>query len=104
MQLFEVVENKNCRKHIRKCYTLKQPILKSLIDNFSEFGFLEMQYFSQFSPTAKDCFKIYVDDCLYINGVLNDFNLYLTVSKANIDFIAVFETALTAWILNTYKN
>lgn len=98
MPLFEVIENKNCRKHLRKSYTLYTPILPSLMESLAEFGFLEMQNFSQFSPFAKDCFKIYADDCLYINGILNDYHINLTVSLTNINFIAIFETELTKWI------
>ncbi|TAF75998.1 MAG: hypothetical protein EAZ53_04745 [Bacteroidetes bacterium] len=104
MQLFEVIENKNCRKHIRKCYTLKTPLLPSLIESLAEFGFLEVQNFSQFSPLSKDCFKIYADDSLYINGILYDFQIHLTVSLANINFIPIFESELTKWILLQKTN
>lgn len=100
MPLFEVIENKNCRKHIKKCYTLNIPLLPSIIEIFSDFGFLEMQNFSQFSSKAKDCFKIYEDDTLYINGILYDYNINLTVSLANKDFIYIFESKLTKWILD----
>lgn len=98
--LFEVVDNQNCRKYLKRCYFLKVEITRGLIPYLSDFGFLEMQEFSKFSPSAKDCFKISVDENLYINGVINDKLLYLTVSKSNETFVPVFEKKLVEWLLS----
>jgi hypothetical protein len=98
--LFEVVNNQNCRKYLKKCYYLKVKITHDLIPYLSDFGFLEMQEFSKFSPIAKDCFKISVDENLYINGVIDEYLLYLTVSKANENFVPIFEQKLVEWLLN----
>lgn len=93
----EIITVKNCIKYLKRCYVLRKTVDKALMERLAFYGFLELNEFSRFSPLSKDVFKIYMDDMMNIAGVLDDTQIFLTVSKHNLGFIDVFEGEVKSW-------
>lgn len=95
---FKIIESKNCRKYLKRCYELSILIDKSLIEVLDEWNCVEIIEFSKFSPLSKDTFKIHLEDYFMINGILNDNLIYLIVPPQQIEWIEIFENKLKNWI------
>jgi hypothetical protein len=93
----EIVEVKNCRKYLKRCYLLYLPIDESLLQDFSAFGFLEVVRFSQYSPLAKDIFKVEIEESLQITGAIHDRQLFITISKQCLELLITIEQSIRKW-------
>ncbi len=97
---FEVKQIKNCRKFIRNCYTLFKPIDKKLLIQLENYGHLEIQSFSSFSPLAKDSFKLNLEDILEITGVIEGNEFFITIAKTDLELVKRIEKELINWAEN----
>ncbi len=93
----EIIEVKNCRKYLKRCYLLKIDVDKALIGEFSEWGIIEINEFSKYSPLSKDSFKVDIEEALQITGVINDSQLFITIAKTCIELLAEIETMILNW-------
>jgi hypothetical protein len=93
----EIIEVKNCRKYLKRCYILLMPIDEDLLESFSNFGFVEITNFSKFSPLAKDTFKLDVEETLQIAGVIADKQMFITISKQSIELLSNIEQCIHQW-------
>ena len=98
---FKVKQIKNCRRFIRNCYTLPQKIDKTLLGRLENYGHLEIQNFSSFSPLAKDAFKLKLEDILEITGVVEGKEFFITIAKTDLNLVEMIENELIQWIQNT---
>ncbi|WP_375560799.1 hypothetical protein ACE193_24405 [Bernardetia sp. OM2101] len=97
---FEIKQIKNCRRFIRNCYTLLKPIDKKLLIQLENYGYLEIQNFSSFSPLAKDSFKLKLEDILEITGVIEGKQFFITISKTDLSLVEKIEQELVDWTKN----
>lgn len=101
---FEVITIKNCKRHIKKCYTLPIPIDSSLIEFLGEYGQLQRITFSQYNPNAKDYFKIQFETFYQLDGVLNGYDLYFTISKDSLEFTEEIENRIKFWLTHNQQK
>ncbi len=97
MSYFTRVEIKNCRRFIKYCYTTSKPIELALLNNLSEFGFVEIKKLSAYAVQFKDIFQIIFIDEYEIAGTIGDYQLYLTVNKHSITIVDKLEKTLMDW-------
>ena len=95
---FKITINQTCRKFIKRCYELSTPTDMLLVDNLGDFGVIEIQDFKKYLPTAKNVYKICMEDYVYISGALDDTLIYFTIPKENEMLISNFEDRLTKWL------
>lgn len=95
---FEIKQIKNCRRFIRNCYTLSKSIDKKLLNQLENYGYLEIQNFSSFSPLAKDSFKLKLEDILEITGVIEGNQFFITIAKTDLNLVEKIEQELIQWI------
>ncbi len=98
---FEIKQIKNCRRFIRNCYTLSKSIDKNLLIQLENYGHLEIQNFSSFSPLAKDSFKLKLEDILEITGVIEGNQFFITIAKTDLELVQQIETELIDWTKKT---
>lgn len=102
---FSFVQTQNCRKFIKRCYTMPVLIDSSLILLLEEeFGMAEIYEFSKFNPQSKDTFKISVDIALQISGNLADTAIFFTVSKEKLVYLEIFENYLNKWLATYFLS
>jgi hypothetical protein len=94
---FKIKKIKNCRRFIRNCYTLLKPIDKDLLNRLENYGYLEIQNFSSFSPLAKDAFKLKLENILEITGVVEGNQFFITIAKTDISLVEKIEKELIDW-------
>ena len=95
---FKITINQTCRKFIKRCYELPTPTDMLLIDNLEAFGVVEIQDFKKYLPSAKNVYKICMEDYMYISGALDDTLIYFTIPKENETLINDFEDKLNNWL------
>jgi|GEM_PF-3493509 len=95
----QIIQVKNCRHYIKNCYTLAVTIDSHFIDMLSQWGFLDIQNFSRYSPLAKDTFKIDLEEHLQITGVINSHELFITIAKTCPNLLAGVEASIQSWCL-----
>jgi len=94
---FNWTKTRNCRRFIKRTYTLKYEIDLALVEVFENYGFIEIQKFSTYSASAKDTFKIKIENTLEIAGTLCDYFLQITVKKDESSFIEEIEGTINQW-------
>jgi hypothetical protein len=96
---FTVTEYLNCRKFIKRYYTLTQVVDLALLTALEgQFGPAQVQAFSRYNPQAKDCLQIKTQDGLQISGVIFGELLYFVTPTQMPEQVEVFETVLKAWL------
>ena len=94
---FEIKQVRNCRKFIRNCYTLSKSIDKTLLNQLENYGYLEIQNFSSYSPLAKDSFKLKLEDILEITGVIEGNQFFITIAKTDLELVEKIEKEVIYW-------
>ena len=97
MNHFKWIATQNCIQFYKRTYTLNRDINQALIDALSDLGTLEQFNFSEFSPSAKDLFKIKLDLEIEISGTISDSYLQVTVSKNNPEILVLIEKKINQW-------
>ena len=97
---FTYKQIRNCRRYLKRCYSLTQPSNELLLHQLSDFGLIEYQRFSEYLPQAKDTFKVKMLDLIEISGVLDGKELFITVSKEDLSLFQRIEQAIHDWFLN----
>ena len=98
---FEIRQIKNCRRFVRNCYTLPKKINSKLLHQLENYGYLEIQNFSSFSPLAKDAFKLKLENILEITGVIEGKEFFITIAKTDLELVKKIEEELTSWITSS---
>ncbi len=99
--MLKIIESKNCRKYLKRCYELPLEVDLRLVSYLDEWGCAEIIDFKSFSPHSKNIFRIHVEEYYIISGVFEERILHLTVPPEQQIFIAEFERKLTSF-LKTY--
>lgn len=94
---FIFTDIKNCRRFLKRCYTLNKNINVALVEKLELFGVAEINKFSQFLPKAKDTFKVKMLDSLEITGVIESGELFVTISKNEVYLFNVVEEQIEQW-------
>jgi hypothetical protein len=92
--MFKVIESKNCRKYLKRCYELPFLIDTETAAYLDEWGCVEILAFSKYSASAKDVFKINLEEYFMISGVIGDTFLQFVVPPEKKSYIAEFEQKL----------
>ncbi len=92
-----ILESKNCRKYLKRCYQLDKNTDESLIKILDEWDCVEFVRFSQYSSTAKDTFKIHLEEFFMIHGILHDNILYVIVPPIQKILLENIEGKIRAW-------
>jgi hypothetical protein len=96
--MLKIIESKNCRKYLKRCYELPLEVDAQLIAYLDEFGCAEIIDFKSFSPQSKNIFRIHIEEFYMISGVIEEKILQLTVPPEQQFFIAEFEKKLIAFL------
>lgn len=94
---FNCTQIKNCRRFLKRCYTLNKKVDRELLETLEMFGFMEINEFSRFSSHAKDTFKIKMLDTLEITGVIDGTELFVSISKAELSLFDMVEKEIENW-------
>lgn len=94
---FHCTQIKNCRRFLKRCYSLNRNVDDELLQMLEIFGFKEVKEFSRFSPEAKDTFKIKMLDTLEITGVIDSSELFITISKDELGLFELVEQEIEDW-------
>lgn len=97
MDHFKWVKTRNCRRFIKRTYTLNYPINDQLISTLKDHGDLEILCLSDYSTSFNDIFKIRVEELIEISGSFRDVYLQLTIKKTAADIIKVIEAEMNSW-------
>lgn len=95
---FRVAVTKNCRKYHKRSYELSDHIDRRLVTFFEDYGVLEIYEFSKFNAESMDTFRIRLEDCWEVSGVLGSNLLIFTIAKNQIEIIDDFEKILSEWL------
>ena len=78
---FSWIPTRNCRRFLKRNYTLKFGIDSMLVAKLEKFGFLETYEFSKFSKTSLDLFKIRIEGELELSGLYESTSLNVLIPK-----------------------
>ena len=101
---FSCIKTRNCRRFHKRTYTLAKEIDNDLVDSLQKLGVLEIIKFSDYLATARDIFKVRIEDLLEISGTFNDRYLQITLRKDLAEMIIDIEGKINSWSLSCSQS